>query len=640
MSVALRERLVRGLAAGWRPLLLIGAIALVWAVVRPYRGLDHDGQLYAFQALARLRPDLFANDLFVRFGSQDDYTVFSRLGAFVMARIGVEHGAAVITFCCYWLLMLAASLLAKRLYGREAAWLSAALLVALPGFYGGYEVFRVAEIFLSARPLAQALALLGLVGVLSGHRLAGVLTASLAFSVHPLMALPGWLATVAMAVPRQAAPGMVVVAALAFVATLLVAALAPFGPLAPLDPQWLDIVHQRSVYLFVREWPFEAWQVIGLVAATLLIGADAAPDRRGRDLMRWSLAIGAAGIVIAAIASDTFPVQILLQGQAWRWLWLPTVIAIVSLGDLLPRLGRSGHAQRAAAALLLTGWILPWSSGLALGLAAWACWHWRERMDGAHPRLMRALWVSVLAAVSCWTLATGILVASGSPGLGAEPLWVERLRDVAGLVVPGVALVLAGWIVASHPQQRLGLTAVVAVATVVGLAGVGPRAVDAWTGQRYLDRRPQFAGFRTHVPPRTEILWLTDPVSAWLLVERPNYLSQSQLAGIVFSRATALEGARRAAAIDAYADRDWILALRAGSGRPVRPLTIGILDALCADPTLGFVVDKQDLGIAVAFVRDERTATSDYLYDCAKQRAQSIASIHGDVAAGGDNSRP
>ncbi len=45
--------------------------AITWCVSHPYHGILHDGHLYTPQALARLHPDSLSQDIFLRFGSQD-----------------------------------------------------------------------------------------------------------------------------------------------------------------------------------------------------------------------------------------------------------------------------------------------------------------------------------------------------------------------------------------------------------------------------------------------------------------------------------------------------------------------------------------------------------------------------------------
>ena len=56
-------------------------LVALWVLAHPYGGLRHDGLLYAGQAMAHLRPDVFGRDLFFAYGSQDDYTIFGQVYA-------------------------------------------------------------------------------------------------------------------------------------------------------------------------------------------------------------------------------------------------------------------------------------------------------------------------------------------------------------------------------------------------------------------------------------------------------------------------------------------------------------------------------------------------------------------------------
>ncbi len=53
----------------------------IWCLSHGYQGLFHDAGLYALQALAHRYPDFLSRDVFLRFGSQDRFTVFSPLVA-------------------------------------------------------------------------------------------------------------------------------------------------------------------------------------------------------------------------------------------------------------------------------------------------------------------------------------------------------------------------------------------------------------------------------------------------------------------------------------------------------------------------------------------------------------------------------
>ncbi|HRE17156.1 MAG TPA: hypothetical protein PLW86_08830, partial [Rhodocyclaceae bacterium] len=60
-----------------------------WIATHRYAGIWHDGMFYAGQAIFRLDPAPFANDLFFAFGSQDGFTAFSRIYAWAISGLGL-----------------------------------------------------------------------------------------------------------------------------------------------------------------------------------------------------------------------------------------------------------------------------------------------------------------------------------------------------------------------------------------------------------------------------------------------------------------------------------------------------------------------------------------------------------------------
>jgi hypothetical protein len=115
-----------------------------WAVIGRYHGLQHDAQIYVLQALALLRPEVFTGDLYLKFGSQDQFTLFSNFCAPWIDAFGVDHGAAALTFGFFALWTWAVWLLVKHLAGARDAWLATGLVLVLPGWYGagGYSSSR------------------------------------------------------------------------------------------------------------------------------------------------------------------------------------------------------------------------------------------------------------------------------------------------------------------------------------------------------------------------------------------------------------------------------------------------------------------------------------------------------------------
>ena len=134
-----------------------------------YHGLTGDGQIYAFQAFARLHPQL-ATDLYLQNTSQDQFTLFSPLYAWCIGLLGLENAARLLTLLFTLWFLTAAWSFARAVAGRDAAWLAVAFLLIIAGDYGGSGVFRILEPFLTARLPAEALIITALACQSAGGR--------------------------------------------------------------------------------------------------------------------------------------------------------------------------------------------------------------------------------------------------------------------------------------------------------------------------------------------------------------------------------------------------------------------------------------------------------------------------------------
>src|SRR3984885_12724345 len=70
-------------------------LVTLWLLMHGYHGLTGDGQIYAFQAFARLHPHLRA-DLYLQNTSQDRFTIFSPVYAWFIGLFGLENAARLL----------------------------------------------------------------------------------------------------------------------------------------------------------------------------------------------------------------------------------------------------------------------------------------------------------------------------------------------------------------------------------------------------------------------------------------------------------------------------------------------------------------------------------------------------------------
>ncbi|HQR70369.1 MAG TPA: hypothetical protein PLE54_07180 [Burkholderiaceae bacterium] len=604
-------------------LLLAACYVIIWNLSHLYRGLDHDAHLYALQALARLHPQLYANDIFFRFGSQDSYTVFTSIYAALIAWLGVDNAASLLTLASTALYFYGAWLVSRRLSGSTTAWLATGLLIVVELYYGGFSVFKTAEEFLTARLPAEALSLFAIAAWFSGQRAICVGLLVCAALIHPLMAVPATALIALLAIPRHFHGRLYAAAAIGFAGVLAIALLAPTGPIRLVDDEWLSIIRLRSYYLFPTSWTLDGWSRTAVVVATLALGALARPSGLVADTCRATLAVCVIGMLLTG-STEVWPLQILIQGQPWRWLWLGSVIALLCLPSIVRTLWSDRAAGRAVAVMLCVSWLMLEMSGGLLAPLAVALWALRARMTGRTARWLNALAIGIAVVTVVWSLSNVHTVLQWQLDLGKEPLVIETARNVFGLTAPAVAAVISLWLIATRAPARVAMLVMTALlAALVPL--VAHPNMHQWT-QRAFARSAyvDFADWRTLVAPGTEVLWLWNPVATWLLLERPSYMSVSQSAGLLFSRPLALEIDRRTRVLEPLGDKGLLIVGKSETGSS-RPFTLDALAGICRDDQLGFVVAGTEVGPAAGKHEWPRHGQFVWLYDCRTYRADGAA---------------
>ena len=147
----------------------------------------------------------------------------------------------------------------------------------------------------------------------------------------------------------------------------------------------------------------------------------------------------------------------------------------------------------------------------------------------------------------------------------------------------------------------------------------------------------EFSDWASVVPPTSTVIVVPARdvgTFVWFTLQRPNYLAVDQSAGVVFSRATAMEVQRRSKVLLPVMDPNWKIMSKlratANSGKhqieaPGRPLTAANLSQLCAETLLGYVISSQHVGFD-ALTHGNTGAWQGWdLYDCRKVRTWAIA---------------
>jgi hypothetical protein len=607
-----------------------------WGLLRGYHGLLGDAQLYAFQALSRIQPPL-AHDLYLQNTSQDQFTIFSPAYAWFIELLGVEPAARSLTLLFTVWFLAAAWAAARTLTNRDGAWLAVILLLIVDGSYGGSGVFRFAEQFMTARLPAEALIATSLACFLRGSEVLAAVTAAAALLIHPLIALPGTLLLLCLAVPLRAS---LLGAAASAIAALLIAFCAVRLPwmaklLPIMDPTWLSIVQERSQFLFLQLWSFRDWEINVRPFFYLAFIAFATQDNRVRRICLAAVIVGAAGLAVALIPDAVGPVAILVQGQAWRWMWIAVFVGALLLPSTVLQIWPDKKCGPLCAALLLLGLTLPAANGTACASLSLILWLMRPRFSIRAVRILRWIFLGLVLAVAVWLAIHAWEIASSAfhrPGTMAA----VQLRDFFALKIPAVVGASLIW---WGLRKCTGVRAPTLLC--FGLLALSlfilPAALKQYRSLASVADISEFSDWAGVIPPTSTVVVVPARdvgTFVWFTLQRPNYLAVDQSAGVVFSRATALEVQRRSEVLLPVMDPNWKirseLRAAAASGKhqidaPSRPLTATNLSQICADTQLGFVISSRHIGFDALSHKNTGSWMGWNLYDCRKVRTWAPA---------------
>jgi hypothetical protein len=350
---------------------LVGAMLVLWILRHPFVGLTHDSQFYLIQGLARLHPDLYANDVFLRYGSQDQFTIFSPLYAAAMGLFGVENAALILTCLSQAGFVFATILLARLLMPARLVWPGIALLCALPAVYGPGQIFRVLEDFATPRLLAETMVILGLVAFLRGRLWLAVALGFVGLLLHPLMAIGGFVVAV-LASSLSLRTKLLMFAGGAVAACATLAWLGLHGHQVVFDPFWEMLLRAGLEYLWPSMWQLVTWAPLAVTAVTLVAAVLLLEERSpARALSIASLIAGALGIVVNYVAGDVMRLVLVVQSQPYRWLWVGTLLSIILLPPIVQAAWSRGFIGRVATLLLAAAWLfMSERYGVAIALLA------------------------------------------------------------------------------------------------------------------------------------------------------------------------------------------------------------------------------------------------------------------------------
>jgi len=613
--------------------LLIASLALaVWLIGRPFRGIWHDSKFYTLQALQHLNPAAFSQDLFFLYGSQDQFSLFSRLHAAAIAVWGLNPGTMALQGLGLGLWFVAAWMLTRVVPGRLAA-LSLLLIASVDGHYGSHYLVSYGESFLTARLYAEAFSLAGLAAWLAGRQVWGGMAFAAASAIHPLMALPAMMIGLGMLLRPRIWFGFMGASALLALG-LGAAGVSPFtGLLQPMDPVWWQLAVSRSPFVFLHTWDWDGFSQALCVIVVTGTAWRILPEGDLQRLAGVTLTCVLGAFAIAYVGGSLLKLPLIAGLQLTRVMWIALIITLVLIPAMLWE-----HRQQNMWSRILV-WGLAFSvfldsgtqGGYALLVLA-ISWLGKRYLPDYKPSAWFWLLVGLVPLqIMVWGVLNMRMEAQWDLIFTRQAVWRTYLSN------PAASLVLVGgayWLLIRDriPKLMMGFACAAAAGGLIF-------ATMTWYDlQPELDydspaRLAAIAPVKARVPNGATVYWVEEPEKAWFWLGRANYLSFSQTAGSVFSRGTAVEALRRAAYVRQAslqdANQDW--------DKRFEPASSGLLskaaiEAVCRDPILDYVIARSLSEASTLFFKDPATGWGYRLYDCRTLRDKTLTTVSSTVA--------
>ena len=625
--------------------LLLCLLLAANGLTRPYAGLIHDSRLYAVQINEQVAPGAHSEDLYLLYGSQDRYTIFTPLMAPLVRLAGFEIAFflayLVSKALFYWALLRFVFAIVED----RAAALLALFYFAVAGLpFGGNNIFHLNETFLTPRIAASALVLLALEQRLVGRSWPVLLLLAFALLLHPLMAFAGvlvmalwWLAERLTA--RQ-------LTAVAVAGVLLGAVVIGFEALGTrvfghMDTEWRDITLARCYTIGPTQWFAGDWLRIGV--SVFVVGAALRTfARRRAALLLAVLAAAVLGVIGSLIAVHSH-YRLLIQVSPYRTLWLLELLS-VPLGFWgAARLWRSGRpldkCGAAALILLITadwhGDSFPPVLVFLLLQPFWAVFYRaRPRRRDWLAGSVTACLLTVTGLLCAYDLAELTILLTSPPNVYRDCQPLQALIDSSAALfkLPLLLLVLsvAVWL---RPAGLLRLQEATLLGFWLGYQGMLTGLVAR---PEYAEGASDWQAHRRFVaeylrremlgrPTALTVYWTADLRDLWFGARVNSYYNWVQLSGCAFNRGTAVEGKRRAFLVRAFEMHRIVRNGLPASSRTVyqrfyqaaedvQPTQLDLF-RICGEPGLDFVVLEYSFpGLYSA---------SDghfYIYDCRRLR--------------------
>ncbi len=559
------------------PWALFVLLAAIHSINKPYDGIWHDARLYSGQVLNQVEQGSYSDDLFFRYGSQDNYSLFSRMAAPLVKWVGLETAFFLIfifskTILILGMIRLVQTLIPNRVAGVLALCYCMAVLIR----YGGHSVLNVQEGFLTPRTLACGVVLLGLDFMLRGRPVVSLAMVLLAASVHPLMAFAGLLIWFGYQIWTYAG-GWAFVSASIGAGTLAAIPIfiEPIGKrcFGEMDDVWRDAIQHASGFNFPSQWTTGDWfyLAIQLALAVLMIAKAWRTDAaRARFLVVLSCVtvVGAVGAVVA----EQLPYALPLQGQPYRALWILAVLHYAFAFALIVEYSHSRSVILRAIGCVLLGYVCRidmLNVELMFPLFAFPFFVLSLRGLDASPRdrnwLIHSIQLSLIAGGVMWSGYKLLLLAGGVEMLIRQHSELQSVVAVFLMRVGPIVPLIAGAVIVTRYYARiqirpgrialagLCIVAFQSVFFVIPRTDLYTEHCTRYRGDLHRLRAIIHESRKVGDPLPTVYCDIPNLDYVWLELRSKCYFEWWQAGGYMFRREMAMEGRRRSKLVAPFA---------------------------------------------------------------------------------------
>jgi len=598
----------------------------VWLLARPYAGIRHDGILYVGQALLQLYPDIYSRDVFFAHGSQDSYSIFSPIYAWLIAHIGLPASALLLVILGQIAFLSSLALLAGQFLKGRDLWLGLVFVAIMPGFYGGLQIFSYAENFVTARTFAEPISLFALYRLCRRRWIESALLFAIGAAVHPLIVLPA-IAAAWVHLSRARPVGWWLALVVLIAPGLALFNIPPFDLLSQtFDSDWLLTVDRNSEHLFLRHWKLGDWAVLAYDFATLTLARRHAEGNL-KSAIESVLAVGLGAVIATGVFADLLGSVFFTALQVWRALWLLHLVAMALTPWFYLRIFQ-GDVQEHG--LLIVGLLYLSLVGsrypgalMALALAGLFIWHGRN--ISVSPWVRRFGLAAVLAGIASVTFKD----LKAHSYLASKPDSFSDMLSLAiqGLTRPaGLTILALGWLQLAKTRGHLTSAVAAVTALALGVWSYDQRSPWAAFVENGLELKHPFAD---KLSPKSQVYWQGETyglLGTWLLLKHPSYLTRAQGAGVTFDRETARHYGEREEAFAALTFQESICAIMNSLDDRHCAVDVEALKEICSLPQSPdyLIIESRIPDLVEAewrFEVDGSTFNTFYLYRCNRIRS-------------------